>query len=52
MLGHQRKARILFELSDIVLATLAFEIAYRTRGGSQGEAKGGKEGEGTHGATH
>src|SRR5215475_1581743 len=31
MLGHQRKARILFELSDIVLATLAFEIAYWTR---------------------
>jgi exopolysaccharide biosynthesis polyprenyl glycosylphosphotransferase len=31
MLGHQRKARILFALSDIVLATLAFEIAYRTR---------------------
>src|SRR5262245_51331114 len=31
MLGHQRKARILFELSDIVLATLAFEIAYTTR---------------------
>src|SRR5215831_4536167 len=31
MLGHQRKARILFALSDIVLAALAFEIAYRTR---------------------
>src|SRR5215470_4264352 len=31
MLGHQRKARILFELSDIVLAALAFEIAYWTR---------------------
>jgi len=31
MLGHQRKARILFELSDIILATLAFEIAYKTR---------------------
>jgi len=31
MLGHQRKARILFQLSDIVLAALAFETAYRTR---------------------
>jgi exopolysaccharide biosynthesis polyprenyl glycosylphosphotransferase len=31
MLGHQRKARILFALSDIVLAVLAFEIAYWTR---------------------
>jgi FlaA1/EpsC-like NDP-sugar epimerase len=31
MFSHQRKARVLFGLSDIVLATLAFEIAYRTR---------------------
>src|SRR5579885_1335447 len=31
MLGHQRKARVLFELSDIVLAAIAFEIAYQIR---------------------
>ena len=32
MFSHQRKARVLFGLSDIILATLAFEIAYQTRG--------------------
>ena len=31
MLGRQRKARVLFGLSDIVLIALAFEAAYRTR---------------------
>src|SRR5579872_1319696 len=31
MLGHQRKARVLFQLSDVILATLAFEIAYQIR---------------------
>jgi exopolysaccharide biosynthesis polyprenyl glycosylphosphotransferase len=31
MLGHRRRARMLFALSDIILATLAFEIAYRIR---------------------
>jgi len=31
MLGHQRKARVLFELSDIILATLSFGIAYQIR---------------------
>jgi len=31
MLGHQRKTRVLFALSDIVLAMLAFGIAYQIR---------------------
>jgi len=31
MLGRQRKARVLFGLSDLVLATLAFETAYELR---------------------
>jgi len=31
MFSRQRKARVLFALSDIFLATLAFEAAYRTR---------------------
>jgi exopolysaccharide biosynthesis polyprenyl glycosylphosphotransferase len=31
MFSHQRKARVLFGLSDIVLATLAFGIAYQIR---------------------
>jgi exopolysaccharide biosynthesis polyprenyl glycosylphosphotransferase len=31
MFSHQRKARILFALSDITLVTLAFEIAYQIR---------------------
>ena len=31
MFSRQRKARVLFGLSDIFLATLAFEAAYRTR---------------------
>jgi len=31
MFSHQRKARVLFELSDIILVTLAFEIAYQIR---------------------
>jgi exopolysaccharide biosynthesis polyprenyl glycosylphosphotransferase len=31
MYSRQRKARILFGLSDIILATLAFEAAYQTR---------------------
>lgn len=31
MFSQQRKARILFALSDIVLVTLAFEIAYQIR---------------------
>jgi len=31
MFSRQRKARVLFGLSDIVLTTLAFEAAYRTR---------------------
>jgi exopolysaccharide biosynthesis polyprenyl glycosylphosphotransferase len=31
MFSRQRKARVFFGLSDIVLATLAFEAAYRTR---------------------
>jgi exopolysaccharide biosynthesis polyprenyl glycosylphosphotransferase len=31
MYQRQRKARILFALSDVVLATLAFEAAYQTR---------------------
>ena len=31
MFSRQRKARVLFGLSDILLATLAFEAAYRTR---------------------
>jgi exopolysaccharide biosynthesis polyprenyl glycosylphosphotransferase len=31
MFSRQRKARVLFGLSDIILATLAFEAAYRTR---------------------
>ena len=31
MFARQRKARVLFGLSDIVLATLGFEAAYRTR---------------------
>ena len=32
MFRHQRNARVLFGLSDIIMATLAFGIAYRTRG--------------------
>src|SRR5271157_83329 len=31
MFSRQRKARVLFGLSDLFLATLAFEIAYRLR---------------------
>ena len=31
MFRHQRKARVLFGISDVVLATLAFEIAYQIR---------------------
>ena len=31
MFSRQRKARVLFGLSDIILVTLAFETAYRTR---------------------
>src|ERR1035437_2343278 len=31
MFSRQRKARVLFGLSDVLLATLAFEAAYRTR---------------------
>jgi len=31
MFSRQRKARVLFGLSDVVLATLAFEAAYQTR---------------------
>src|SRR5580658_4404787 len=31
MFARQRKARVLFGLSDVLLATLAFEAAYRTR---------------------
>src|ERR1700759_5583549 len=31
MFSRQRKARVLFGLSDIFLAILAFEAAYRTR---------------------
>ncbi len=31
MFGRQRKARVLFGLSDIILAALAFEAAYQTR---------------------
>lgn len=31
MFSHKRKARVLFGLADIVVATLAFEIAYQTR---------------------
>src|SRR5579871_4947687 len=31
MFSRQRKARVLFGLSDILLVTLAFEAAYRTR---------------------
>ena len=31
MFSRQRKARVLFGLSDIILAILAFEAAYRTR---------------------
>jgi exopolysaccharide biosynthesis polyprenyl glycosylphosphotransferase len=31
MFARQRKARVLFGLSDILLASLAFEAAYRTR---------------------
>ena len=31
MFSHQRKARVLFELSDIILVTLAFEAAYQIR---------------------
>src|ERR1017187_5808772 len=31
MFSRQRKARVLFGLSDILLATVAFEAAYRTR---------------------
>src|SRR6478609_4739646 len=31
MFSRQRKARVLFGLSDIVLVTLAFEAAYQTR---------------------
>src|SRR5579864_4876218 len=31
MFSRQRKARVLFGLSDIVLAALAFEAAYQTR---------------------
>ena len=31
MFARHRKARVLFGLSDIVLAALAFEAAYQTR---------------------
>src|SRR5690242_9701342 len=31
MFSRHRKARVLFGLSDIILAAIAFEIAYRTR---------------------
>ena len=31
MFKHQRKARVLFELSDIILAAIAFQIAYHIR---------------------
>ena len=31
MFSRQRKARVLFGLSDLIVATLAFEIAYRLR---------------------
>jgi len=31
MFSRHRKARVLFGLSDILLAALAFEAAYRTR---------------------
>src|SRR5882672_10209032 len=31
MFSRQRKARVLFGLSDIILVTLAFEAAYQTR---------------------
>src|SRR5581483_9866884 len=31
MFGRQRKARVLFGLSDVLLAALAFEAAYQTR---------------------
>jgi exopolysaccharide biosynthesis polyprenyl glycosylphosphotransferase len=31
MFARQRKARVLFALSDIVMATVAFDAAYRTR---------------------
>src|ERR1039458_5117586 len=31
MFRHQRNARVLFALSDVILATLAFEIAYLAR---------------------
>jgi exopolysaccharide biosynthesis polyprenyl glycosylphosphotransferase len=31
MFSRQRKARVLFGLSDIIITTLAFEAAYRTR---------------------
>jgi exopolysaccharide biosynthesis polyprenyl glycosylphosphotransferase len=31
MFSQQRKARVLFGLSDLILATLAFEAAYQTR---------------------
>jgi len=31
MFGRHRKARVLFGLSDVLLATLAFEAAYQTR---------------------
>src|SRR5580704_14833734 len=31
MFSHQRKTRIFFALSEIILATLAFQIAYVTR---------------------
>lgn len=31
MFSRQRKARVLFGLSDVVLTTLAFEAAYQTR---------------------
>lgn len=32
MFSQQRKARILFGLSDVILTTLAFGIAYKMRG--------------------
>src|SRR5579872_2795637 len=31
MFSRQRKARVLFGLSDLILATVAFEIAYQLR---------------------
>src|ERR1039458_10521465 len=31
MFSRQRKARVLFGLSDLILATAAFEAAYQTR---------------------